>query len=120
MMPHIPDKVYAYLLARTYYKQLLKYGVKIYEYTPGFVHAKLFVSDDIRASVGTINLDFRSLYLHFECSAYIYENDVVCDIENDYQETLLKCHEITLDDCRHYSGFKLAIGKILRLIAPLM
>jgi cardiolipin synthase len=120
MMPHIPDKVYAYLLARTYYKQLLKYGVKIYEYTPGFVHAKLFVSDDIRASLGTINLDFRSLYLHFECSAYIYENGVVCDIEKDYQETLLKCHEITLEDCKHYSGFKLAAGKILRLIAPLM
>lgn len=62
IMPHIPDKIYAYLLARTYYKQLLKYGVKIYEYTPGFVHAKVFVSDDIRGCVGTINLDFRSLY----------------------------------------------------------
>lgn len=120
IMPHIPDKPYAYLLARTYYKQLLKYGVKIYEYTPGFVHAKEFISDDIRASVGTINLDFRSLYLHFECAAYIYHNDVVKDIENDFEDTLKKCMQITVRDCEQYPGWKLFIGKLLRIFAPLM
>ena len=72
IMPGIPDKPYAFILAKTYYPELLRAGVKIYEYTPGFVHAKVFVSDDCRAVVGTINLDFRSLYLHFECAAYMY------------------------------------------------
>lgn len=120
IMPHIPDKLYAYTLSRTYYRQLLENGVKIYEYTPGFVHAKLFVSDDIRASVGTANLDFRSLYLHFECSTYMYKNDAVSDIENDYQYTLKKCEEVTLDNLGDYPWIKTMLGKVLRLIAPLM
>lgn len=120
IMPHIPDKIYAYLLARTYYKQLLKYGVKIYEYTPGFVHAKVFVSDDIRGCVGTINLDFRSLYLHFECGAYMYSNDVLHDVEQDFKETLKQCQEITKESCDKYPKEKMLVGKMLRLIAPLM
>jgi cardiolipin synthase len=120
IMPHIPDKMYAYLLARTYYKELLENGVQIYEYTPGFIHAKLFVSDDVRASVGTINLDFRSLYLHFECSAYIYKNAVIGDVEQDFNRTLDKCEKITLDSCKKYPKFKKFIGEILRLFAPLM
>ena len=120
IMPHIPDKIYAYLLARTYYKQLLKYGVKIYEYTPGFVHAKVFVSDDIRGCVGTINLDFRSLYLHFECGAYMYNNDVLHDVEQDFKETLKQCQEITKESCDKYPKGKMLVGKMLRLIAPLM
>lgn len=120
IMPHIPDKIYAYLLARTYYKQLLKYGVKIYEYTPGFVHAKVFVSDDIRGCVGTINLDFRSLYLHFECGAYMYSNDVLHDVEQDFKETLKRCQEITKESCDKYPKGKMLVGKMLRLIAPLM
>ena len=120
IMPHIPDKIYAYLLARTYYKQLLKYGVKIYEYTPGFVHAKVFVSDNIRGCVGTINLDFRSLYLHFECGAYMYSNDVLHDVEQDFKETLKQCQEITKESCDKYPKGKMLVGKMLRLIAPLM
>ena len=68
IMPGIPDKKSAYYLAKTYYPTLLESGVKIYEYTPGFVHAKIFVSDNSRAVVGTINLDYRSLYHHFECA----------------------------------------------------
>jgi len=120
IMPHIPDKVYAYLLARTYYRQLISNGVAIYEYMPGFVHAKEFISDDIRATVGTSNLDFRSLYLHFECGAYIYGSQIVCDIEKDFLFTLEKCHRITLKDCKEYPGYKKATGELLRLIAPLM
>lgn len=120
IMPHIPDKIYAYLLARTYYKQLLKYGVKIYEYTPGFVHAKVFVSDNIRGCVGTINLDFRSLYLHFECGAYMYNNDVLHDVEQDFKATLKQCQEITKESCDKYPKGKMLVGKMLRLIAPLM
>lgn len=73
IMPHIPDKWYAFAVAKTYYKELIEGGVQIYEYAPGFVHAKVFVSDDDTATVGSINLDFRSLYLHFENGVFIYE-----------------------------------------------
>lgn len=120
IMPHIPDKLYAYLLARSYYEELLRAGVKIYEYTPGFVHAKVFTSDDEKAVVGTINLDFRSLYLHFECAVYLYKNAAVSDVERDFQETLEKCQIIGLDDCRKYPFVKRFAGKALRLFAPLM
>lgn len=120
IMPHIPDKLYAYLLARTYYPVLLKAGVRIFEYTPGFIHAKVFTSDDCKAVVGTINLDFRSLYLHFECAVYMYQNDEIQTVENDFQETLKKSQEITLENCRRYPVWKKLCGRILRLIAPLM
>lgn len=120
MMPHVPDKIYAYLLARTYYGQLIDEGVQIYEYTPGFVHAKVFTSDDEKAVVGTINLDFRSLYLHFEDAVYIYKNSAVADAEADFQETLKKCQKITKQDCREYNSLKKILGRVLRLVAPLM
>lgn len=120
MMPHIPDKKYAYLLARSYYPELIEAGVKIYEYTPGFVHAKVFVSDDETAVVGTINLDFRSLYLHFECGVWIHKNPVVDAIEEDFLETLKKCRQVTLEDCRRYPFLPKFAGRMLRLIAPLM
>lgn len=120
IVPHIPDKKYAYYLGRTYFKQLIKGGVKIYEYTPGFVHAKVFTSDDEKAVVGTINLDFRSLFLHFECGAYIWKNAVVGDIEKDFGETLGKCRRITLKDCEEYNPVCKFFGMVLRLVAPLM
>lgn len=120
IMPHIPDKIYAYLLARTYYPQLIDAGVRIYEYTPGFVHAKVFTSDDEKAVVGTVNLDFRSLYLHFEDAVYIYKNPVIGDIEKDFQYTLEQCQEITRQNCREYNLFKRLLGRVLRLVAPLM
>lgn len=120
IMPHIPDKQYAYILARSYYKELISAGVKIYEYTPGFVHAKSFVSDDIRAVVGSINLDYRSLFLHFECACYFYKNPVVMQVEEDVRKTLEKCVEITVDDCNKYNIFKRIAGHVLRIIAPLM
>lgn len=120
IMPHKPDKWYAFAVARTYYESLMKAGVRIYEYTPGFVHAKVFVSDNDTATVGTINLDYRSLYHHFECGAFIYNNRVVWDIEKDFQETLKKCHEMTMEDLKRISWLQKLCGKILRLIAPLM
>ena len=120
IMPHIPDKLYAYLLARTYYPVLIKAGVRIFEYTPGFVHAKVFTSDDCKAVVGTINLDFRSLYLHFECAVYMYQNEEIQAIEYDFQETLKQSQEITLDDCRRYPLWRKLCCSCLRLIAPLM
>ena len=120
IMPHIPDKWYAFYLAKTYYEELMQAGVQIYEYTPGFVHAKVFVSDNDTATVGTINLDYRSLYHHFECGAFIYNNPVVWDIERDFQATLKKCQKVTLMDLKSRSLTERVTGKILRLVAPLM
>lgn len=120
IMPHIPDKMYAYLLARTFYQELIEAGVNIYEYTPGFVHAKCFISDDKKATVGTVNLDYRSFFLHFECGVFMYGNDEIANIEKDYQETLKKCQKITIEECKHYPIVKKVAGRVLRLIAPLM
>ncbi len=120
IMPHIPDKKYAYLLARSYYQELLEAGVNIFEYTPGFVHAKEFISDGEKAVVGTINLDFRSLYLHFECAAFLYQNPVIEKMEEDYQYTLQSCQRITIEDCKRYGILKKYTGQVLRIVAPLM
>lgn len=120
IMPHIPDKKYAYYLARTYYSELISAGVEIWEYEPGFMHGKTFVSDDVRGVVGSINMDYRSLYHHFECATYIYENHMISDIEDDFNETLKKCIPISLEDCINLNVFKKIYGRALRLVAPLM
>ncbi|MDL2295338.1 cardiolipin synthase [Lachnospiraceae bacterium OttesenSCG-928-E19] len=120
IMPGIPDKQYAFDLAKTYYRELLEAGVQIYEYRPGFVHAKVFVSDDDTATVGTVNLDYRSLYLHFECGVFIYQNQVVQKIEKDFQDTLAQCHKVTLVEVKSRSLYTKIKGHLLRLIAPLM
>jgi len=119
-MPHIPDKWYAFALGRTYYPELIKSGVKIYEYTPGFIHAKSTVSDDSRAFVGSVNYDFRSLYLHYECGVYIYKNEVVSDLVKDYNETLEKCQLFTIGDYKKLKLRYRLIGRIFRFFAPLM
>lgn len=120
IMPHIPDKPYAFYLAKTYYAELIESGVQIFEYLPGFVHAKVFTSDDDTATVGTVNLDFRSLYLHFECGVFIYHNPVVYDIEQDFQKTLAVSQKVTLTDVKNRSLLIQIYGQLLRLIAPLM
>ena len=118
--PHIPDKWYAFAVAKTYYKELIEGGVQIYEYTPGFVHAKVFVSDDDTATVGSINLDFRSLYLHFENGVFIYDNPEVQKVEEDFQNTLAKCHKVTVTEVRNRGVLMKVAGQVLRLVAPLM
>ncbi|MCH5203196.1 MAG: cardiolipin synthase [Oscillospiraceae bacterium] len=118
--PHIPDKWYVHCVTKAYYKNLTKYGVKIYEYTPGFIHAKNFVSDDKFAVVGTINLDFRSLYLHFECGVWLYKTSCIEDIKSDFLETLEQCEEITYEKCCRVNIF-VRIGRMfLRLLAPML
>lgn len=120
ILPGIPDKKYAFALAKTHYKHLLEAGVKIYEYTPGFVHAKVFVSDDCKAVVGTINLDYRSLYHHYECAAYMYQTECIADIEQDFEETLKECRQVTKETIKKEKlGMKFA-GWILKAVAPLM
>ena len=120
ILPGIPDKKSAFMLARTYYPELIQAGVKLYEYTPGFVHAKVFSSDDEKAVVGTINLDFRSLYLHFECATFFYKSNTIKSVENDFQNTLLKCKLVTMEDYKKLNIFYKIGGGILKLIAPLM
>ncbi|MBR2383954.1 MAG: cardiolipin synthase [Anaerotignum sp.] len=120
ILPHVPDKKFAFALAKNHYRELLTAGVKIYEYTPGFVHAKVFTSDDEKAVVGTINLDYRSLYLHFECAAFLYQVDEIENIERDFQETLEKCQEITLENMKKGTALLRLEGWFLKVLAPLM
>lgn len=120
ILPHIPDKKSAFALAYTHYRELLEAGVRIYEYTPGFVHAKVFISDDIKAVVGTINLDYRSLYLHFECAAYLYKTPVNEEIELDFRRTLKQCQQVTLDTMKHDKRYRKVLGVLLKVFAPLM
>lgn len=120
ILPGIPDKLSPYALARTHYASLLASGVKIYEYTPGFVHAKVFVSDGREAVVGTINLDYRSLYHHFECATYLYGTACVPEIESDFQTTLAKCRAVTPEALRREKRGLRAMGFLLKAIAPLM
>ena len=120
VMPGIPDKPYAYCIARTYYSELIEAGVEIYEYTPGFTHAKMFISDDEKATVGTINLDYRSLFLHFEDGCFIYKNKVINRIEEDYQKMLSASKRVSLMDCRNRPTYYKICGMLLRLLAPLM
>lgn len=97
--PHIYDKALIHLTTRSFYRELIYGGVKIYEYSKGFMHSKIFVSDDQIATVGTTNLDFRSLYLHFECGVWMYNSKAVLQIKKDYFDTLNECTQITLEEC---------------------
>ncbi len=120
ILPGIPDKKTAFAIAKSHYPDLISSGVKIYEYTPGFPHAKAMTSDGTKAMVGSINLDYRSLYHHFECAVYIYKSDVINDIEADFQETLGKCKMITPETIKHEKiGYKV-FSKLLKFVAPLM
>ena len=120
MLPGIPDKSAPYALARTHYESLLQSGVEIYEYTPGFVHAKIFVCDDKEAVVGTINLDYRSLYHHFECAAYMYDVDCIHEIEEDFRVTLKKCSRVTQETMKNDKVSRKIMGVVMKAVAPLM
>ena len=108
-----------YSLTTSYFETLIKNGVKIYKYTPGFVHSKVFVSDDNIATVGTINLDYRSLYLHFECGVFMQDVDVVKDVKKDLIDTIEESKIISKKEAtpRLLKGVWQAV---LRLFAPLM
>ena len=120
LLPHIPDKWYAFVIAKSYYPELINAGVKIYEYTPGFIHSKVFVCDNRKAIVGTINLDYRSLYLHFECAAFLYKTDCIKDIEKDFANTIAISKRIRMEEYKANTLFDRIAGKVLRLLSPLM
>ena len=120
ILPGIPDKKAAYALAKSHYQYLTAAGVKLYEYTPGFVHAKIFASDDVKAVVGTINLDYRSLYHHFENGCFMVDCPAVDEIKRDFKHTFSQCREVT-EKYKAGLGAHLRLGQlILRLFAQLM
>ncbi len=117
--PHIADKKLVHMTTRSYYRALIASGVKIYEYTNGFIHSKTFASDDRVATVGSVNLDFRSLYLHFECGVFMRDTDAVAEIKEDFLRTLDVCTPVTENDCKG-GMLKYALQNLLRFFAPLM
>ena len=117
--PHRWDKRLVHITTRSYYRDLVKAGVRVYEYSNGFMHAKSFVCDDIVATVGTTNLDFRSLYLHFECGTWIWNNSAIPAIKKDFLDTLAVCQQMSEQNCKT-GFFGTLLQDILRLFAPLM
>ena len=119
IFPHVPDKWYAMAIGQTYMRELINAGVKISEYMPGFIHAKMVASDDVHAVVGTVNLDYRSLYLHYEDAVYCHDGAIAKEVEEDFRKTLAECSPITAEWLKHRSvGMKIS-GRLLRVLAPL-
>lgn len=118
--PHIADKKFVHAVTRSNYKELITNGIRIFEFLPGFIHAKSFVSDDSISVVGTINLDFRSLYLHYECGVWMYDTPAVYDVKKDFMDTLEQCKEITQVECTKQNLVKRIGCALIRLFSPLM
>ncbi len=120
IIPHIPDKKAVYLCTKSFTPVLLKAGVKVYTYTPGFIHAKMVIVDDERAFVGTCNMDYRSFYLHFECGALMYNVDTVPEIKSDFLDTVDKSAQLSYDEVNRVTMLTRLARSLLRLIAPMM
>lgn len=118
--PHIADKWYVHIVTRSQYEELIEAGVKIYEYKPGFIHAKSFVCDDKLAVIGTINLDYRSLVHHFECGVWLYKNSAIKDMKKDYLETQKKCIKITKKFCKDIKWYNKLASDLIKIFTPLM
>ena len=118
--PRIPDKKAVFMMTRSFYEPLTQAGVKIYEYVPGFIHCKMMVADDRYAVVGSVNLDYRSLYLHFECATYLYRSRVISEIKEDLLDTIEQSEEMTYEYCiKLNKPYRLWLS-LLRLYAPLL
>ena len=118
--PYIPDKKFVHAVTKSYYESFIKDGIEIYEFTPGFMHAKTFVVDAEYGVVGSINLDFRSLYLHYECGVWLYKTDSIKSMKDDYLETLKRCHKVTMEECKNTSSIRKVLRLIIRMFAPLL
>ncbi|MBP3447916.1 MAG: cardiolipin synthase [Clostridia bacterium] len=118
--PHVADKWYVHLMTVSSYPQLIKAGVNIYEYTPGFLHSKVFSVDGEIATVGTINMDFRSLYLHFECGVVLYCTETAKSIREDCRKTMELSQKITLEDCKKIRWYHRLFQRLIRVFSPLM
>ena len=119
MMPGKPDKDFIFRMSRSFYPTLLEAGVKIYEYEPGFLHAKACSVDGRIAAIGTVNLDYRSLFLHFENNSIFYKSKIIEELEQDMLETQVKSREIILGQDIKPTFFRWLYDGILRLLAPL-
>jgi len=117
-IPGIPDKKIVYRLSKSYYAPLLKAGIKIFEYIPGFIHAKACLIDDNIGTIGTVNLDYRSLFLHFECNSLFYKSSILDELKIDMIETQKKCKEVKEKDIKK-GYFHRVFDAILRIFAPL-
>lgn len=117
--PHVPDKKVVFAVTRSNYPVLLEAGVRIYEFTPGFMHSKIVVADDLYASVGSCNLDYRSFYLQFENGVWLCGDPSVLSVRDDFLDTLKQCREIELLDCQRISLFGRLRNSVYRLFAPL-
>ena len=118
--PYIPDKKFVHAVTKSYYESFIKDGIEIYEFTPGFMHAKTFVVDAEYGVVGSINLDFRSLYLHYECGVWLYKTESIKSMKDDYLETLKRCHKVTMEECKNTSSIRKVLRLIIRMFAPLL
>lgn len=117
VVPGIPDKKFPYRITKSYFKVLMDAGVKIYKYTPGFLHSKLMIIDDKITSIGTVNLDFRSLFLHFENNSILYNSSVLKDIKADFEDTFKVS---SIQEKKYYSGkIKKLTDNLCKLISPL-
>lgn len=119
VLPHVPDKKTVSIITKSHYRSLINYGVKIYEYTPGFIHAKNLIADDSVGFVGTVNLDYRSLVHHFECGVLLFNTPSLTDIKTDFEETF-KLSELILEKNLKKGFFKTLFAKFLALFAPLL
>ena len=118
--PGIPDKWYVHAVTRANYEVLTEAGVRIFEYKPGFIHSKVCLSDNRYAVVGTVNMDFRSLYLHFEDAVYLYGSPAVRQVAADFEETFPVCREMTYARCRHVHFYQRVIRTLLQVFSPLL
>ena len=119
MVPHIPDKKLVFAMTRSFYHRLMEAGVKIYEYEPGFIHAKSYLVDDDLAMIGTINLDYRSLVHHFENGVWMYQCEAVKALKKDMDDTLTKCIEVTPDMLKT-NLLQRFICAVVRIFAPML
>ncbi len=119
ILPGIPDKKLVYRISRSYYRPLIQAGAKIYEYSPGFVHAKAFAADDKISGIGTVNLDYRSLFLHYECFSAFYDSSVTADLKKDMENSFAESRQVDIKDTER-GIFGYFIDGLLRILSPLL
>lgn len=119
IVPYVPDKKIIFEMTKSYFQRLLDAGVEIYEYTPGFVHAKFYLADDVVAMIGTINLDYRSLVHHFENGVWMYHCGCISEMKKDFESTLPKCLKID-NRMVHASLPQRALCSVIKIISPLL
>ncbi|MBR2281842.1 MAG: cardiolipin synthase, partial [Spirochaetales bacterium] len=118
--PSIPDKKMVYAITKANYRRLLANGVKIYEYAPGFIHSKMFLSDDDVSIVGTTNMDYRSFFLHFESGSIFYGGDMIGEVKSDFLDTFNLCHEVTYKEFQSRPIVLKLLAILFRIAAPLL